>query len=599
MEVSDRAVYEARAVASRLLARARERLWAALALAGAIVAAVTIVAAQPVHSPWWTYADADAPYMAAGLNLLLGVPVRYLDHPGLPLEEVIAVSFGAGRLIEKATADESSRTDYVDGLMLDLDRARPVYRSLAIAFYLAGAILSFLLLARLFGHWTWGLAAGLLWLAAPGLAAMSIQYRPDVPLAVLVLVFGYLVGRAMERRSTGLYAAAAAVAGLAVMVKMHAGGLLVPLALAALWRHPEPGWPQRLKEDLAGVVRRRRRALAALALAWLAVAVLLNKDRVPFSPTRAQAAAVLGPAFLVGGYLVAGLLAARLARSRLARRLFDPFYALVAAAFLAGMALPATLALPEGFQSFVNVWEGLSGGGINDEIPLFATPLDQLGDFPLRQALVVFVLAGAAAALGLARRDPLPVVWFSGALVLAVMAQARLAAVHYFAPALVLSVPAALWLLRQERGKAASLLVWPVIAYAVVPQLQHRDGPRLDAEKFERTAAPSLELVERRLRPGEVALTPSYWPSPDTRYFELVQLHVNYTPEYPYSFLPASSAAARVAAERGWRLRYYTGREAADVTGTQTIPIGDIGVFKVRRLSGAEMVVELLDGPGT
>ena len=44
--------------------------------------------------------------------------------------------------------------------------------------------LSFLFAARLFGHWTWGLAAGLLWAAAPGLTAMSIQLRPDVPLAV-------------------------------------------------------------------------------------------------------------------------------------------------------------------------------------------------------------------------------------------------------------------------------------------------------------------------------------------------------------------------------------------------------------------------------
>ena len=126
--------------------------------------------------------------------------------------------------------------------MLDLDRTRPVFRGIAIAWYLAGALLAFLLLGRLFGHWAWGLAGGLAWIAAPGLAAMSIQFRPDVPLAVLCLVFAFLVGRAVETRSPLLFAAAAFELGLATMVKLHAGGLLPALALAAVWRAPLAAW---------------------------------------------------------------------------------------------------------------------------------------------------------------------------------------------------------------------------------------------------------------------------------------------------------------------------------------------------------------------
>ena len=118
-------------------------------------------------------------------------------------------------------------------------------------------MLSFLFAARLFGHWTWGLASGLLWAAAPGLMAMSIQLRPDVALAVLTLVFGFTVARAVERRSPEWYAAAAATIGFAAMVKLHALALLPALAVAALWRPADArDAPARFHDWL-----RRRRAL--------------------------------------------------------------------------------------------------------------------------------------------------------------------------------------------------------------------------------------------------------------------------------------------------------------------------------------------------
>ena len=96
-----------------------------LALAAALAAAGVVVASQPVRSPWWTYADADATYTATGLNLLLGKRAKYLDHPGLPLEELLEISFGADWLAHGAPA----RQRYVDARLLDLDRTRTVYRS--------------------------------------------------------------------------------------------------------------------------------------------------------------------------------------------------------------------------------------------------------------------------------------------------------------------------------------------------------------------------------------------------------------------------------------------------------------------------------------
>ncbi|MGH3131617.1 MAG: ArnT family glycosyltransferase, partial [Gaiellaceae bacterium] len=235
MEVPGRSVQAPRRLSGRPAEWTRAHAAPVLALAAALAASVAIVAAQPVRSAWWTYADADATYTAAGLNLLLGEPLRYLDHPGLPLEELIAGAFGIGELADGGTARE-----YVDGLMLDFDRTRAVFRGLAIGFYLSGALLSFLLAARLFGHWGWGLAAGLAWTAAPGLASMSIQYRPDVPLAVLCVVFAFLVGRAVQTRSASVFLAAGFTLGFATMVKLHAAGLLPALMLAAIWRHPAP-----------------------------------------------------------------------------------------------------------------------------------------------------------------------------------------------------------------------------------------------------------------------------------------------------------------------------------------------------------------------
>jgi hypothetical protein len=571
VEVSGRPVHAPRGLTTALGERARALAWPIIALSAALCASAVVVAAQPVRSPWWTYADADGTYVGAALDLLLGEPVRYLDHPGLPLEELLSVAFGVGELADRASGGAGGR-EYVDGLLLDLEQTKPLFRGLAIAFYLGGAALAVVLLARLFGHWGYGLAGGLLWIAAPGLVPMSIQYRPDVPLAGLALLFAYLIGRAVETRSALLFGAAAGTVGVAMMVKLHAAGLLVPLALAAVWRHPPAGWMSDLR-------RPRARWLAPVAGVWLAAALALNLRQLPFRPSAEQLIALLAPAAVLGTYA--------LVSRRRPGRLFDPFYAFLGAVLLGGLWLPVSLALRDGMQALVAIGNGLTGRGISADVPLFSASLDAIPDRPF----FLFALAGVAALLGLRQRDARPVIWFVGALALGVMAQARLAAPHYFAPAFMLSVPAAFWLLRRGPAKLSFVALAVVVGYLVLPVLEDRGSSAADAESFASSTAPALAAIEERLRPGEIGVVPSGWPTADSRFFQYVQRPNSYVPTYPFRFLPATAAAAQFAAAHGLELRYYTEPGAGS---RATADVGELGTFSVRPVTGAPDVVELV-----
>ena len=582
----------------RVPARLRAKLLPLLALAATTAAALVLVDAQPLRSHWWIYDNADPSYTAAGLQLMAGLPVKFVDHPGIPLTELTAAVFGADYLLGKATGDASSRREYADRMMLDLDDARVVYRGQSILLYLAGALAAFALTARLLGHWSWGLAGAALWFAAPGLVALSIQMRPDVPLAALILFFAYLLERAADERSPGAYLLAAAAAGFATMLKLHAVGLVVPLVLLVLVAPPRSSWPSELRAQVTSASRRRTALLVAAGVGLLALAVAFAVERAPFTLTREQRLSVGVPVALVAGYLGTALLVHEPTAGGVLRRVFDVFYGAVAAAFLIGAALPAVLALPEGAQAVANVGEALRGRGINEGVDAFSIPLSRLFEHDLRVALVVFLLAGVAAVWGLAVRNPVPAIWFSGAVALGIMAQSRLGSTHYYMPAFMLSVPGALWLLgRGARGRPP-LLVWPLLLLLVYPAFAERHSTRDEVERLARVAAPSLSALERRLREGEVAFTPSAWPNPDTRYFELVQRYVFVTPEYPYRFLPAAPDAAKLAEERGLRFRYFTGPAIFDVGGTKRIALGGLGEYNVRRLTDTDLAVELLEGPG-
>src|SRR5919109_177082 len=164
-----------------------------LAFGAALAASLVVVLLQPVASPWWIYADADATYVANAADLMAGEHTFYLDHPGLPLQELMAATFEVRYALHKIFLGPTSPHEYAAAQMLDLDGSRVYWRTFAALFYLFGAGVAFVVCRRYLGHWGFGLAGGLLWIAAPGLVDMSIQYRPDVLLSGLALLVGYLI----------------------------------------------------------------------------------------------------------------------------------------------------------------------------------------------------------------------------------------------------------------------------------------------------------------------------------------------------------------------------------------------------------------------
>lgn len=556
--------------------------WAVLAAAAVVAVAGLGVAAQPVRSPWWTYADADASYTASALNLALGREVTFVDHPGLPLTEAVAIAFGVETLLGEGSLSESARLAFVDRALLDLDRTRGTFRSFSVLVYLLGALLSFLFAARLFGHWTWGLAAGLLWAAAPGLMAMSIQLRPDVLLAVLTLVLGFTVARALERRSAGWYAAASATVGFAAMVKLHALALLPALVLAALWR---PAAARDVPDRLRRWLRRRRALVGSIGGTWLLVALLLNVARLPWDVSGVQ----LG----VLAVLVAVVAAAVAVAELLNRR----FYSLLVVALTAGLLLPVTLDVPDGLRALHYIVRTVSGRGVQENVDSFATPFSRLDSIVGSEVALAFLLAGAAGVLGIVRRDPRPVVWAVGALSMGAMAFARPPTVHYFAPSFVLVVLALLWLFQRTPRSRASVLVWPIVLLLIWPAWENRDVPALEQKRLAASVDEVETYIEANLRPGEVALVQPYSPFEDSRYFELVEIYVEHTPDYPYDSLPTTAAVRPFARARGFRPRFYFGPEAARLTGRKRVPLGDLGTYTLSP-TAVHALAEIVQGPG-
>ena len=517
MEIQSRTAHAPR-VLTEPLAWLWKRRAAAVAFALAVGLAAVIVAAQPLRSPWWTYADADASYTGAALNLVAGYPAQFVDHPGLPLTEATALAFAADALL-RGNVSRADREAYVDTRLLDLDRTRPVFRGLSAFLYLLGSALAFVLLARLLGDWTWGLAGSLLWLAAPGLQPMSIQLRPDVGLAVCCLVFAYLIGRAVELRDARLYAGAAFVAGLGLMLKLHAIGLLVPLIVAVLWRPPSVSW------------RPQWRRLGWVTGVLVVFSLLVNWDRLPYTPTSAQLVALIAALAVA---LVAALAASRKRATA------------VPLAYAAGVLVPVLLDPEDGLQALVVLAKSAAGRGVSD-VPSFQTPLAALNDFAGFGGAMLLAVAAISIVYGLRSGDARPVIWTIGALTLGVLAWSRPVAVHYLAPSFVLAVPAALWLFQRTRGARASLLVWPLVLLISWPAFEDRDAPAAQAAKLEQAGKTTRARLTAGLGPKDIRFVPSYAPDPDVRYFELVQIYVRHSPSYPYRLLPMTEAAVRYA----------------------------------------------------
>jgi hypothetical protein len=418
-------------------------------------------------------------------------------------------------------------------------------------------------LAAFFGRWWYGLAGAALWTAAPGLVPMSIQLRPDVSLAILSVVTLFLLSRAVTARSAGLAVAAAALIGFAVSLKLSAAALLVPLVVSFALIERDGGW----RTDARGAIRSltatgaRRGALVATAGAWLALAIAFNAPRIPFRPTAEQAVIVVGALSLWAAYVALVVVV------RPGLRAFRPVYAFALTALYLGVALPATLVLDDGLQSFVWIANALAGRGVNEGIRPFA----RVGsfaflEFPLVQALVVFALGIVGAAVAAVRRDLIPALWAVGATAAAIMGAARFGPAHYFAPAFVLAIPPALSLTRRaDRAMRSIPLATAALVAAVVAfQFEHVDDPAQRADREQALAEALTRSIEPRLRVGEMALVEEEVAHPDVRFWRLVQL---YYPDVPHDYRLVLDDGEVLRYARGKRPRLYLSRSALAVEG--------------------------------
>jgi hypothetical protein len=562
-----------------------------------VAAACVIIAAQPVTSPWWIYADADATYSASALNIMAKGHSRYFDHPGLPEQEALATTFAVTSLVHGGPTRAWASNE-----MIHLDGARWIFRGWAIFFFVGGAALAYLLCRRLLGHWTWGVAGGLLWLAMPGIED-TIQIRPDVLLSALVLLTGYVMIRAWERRSAALFAIAAAIAGFAFMTKLHAVAVLPALVVATVIAHPQPGWWPRLLDEARSFVARHRIPLAAAFVAWLALFIFLNRGRFRISVTNVHVTLLAALGILVAGY--AAVTWAVQGRGR-AGRIFDPLYLLLAGAFAVGMIVPLSLVLSDSPRVLVGTFETLIGRNINAGITPFKLSVTDFGTYPLLEVMILIGVAAVAALVGIVRRNAWPVLWFVAAALSTLFAVMRLGENRYFSPGYVLAIPAALWLFRRRSSPAASPFVWLLVAIVVIPTFLHMNGPANSARTQEQQDQAATTLAQGLVKPGQVALVSTYAdPEPDARWWGVVYDFITTSPAYPYRFLPAQSGALQTAAEQHLRVGYYIGNLAIGITKKETLTLGS-GTYEAAPVPGGQRfddvgiaVVKLLSGPGT
>jgi hypothetical protein len=547
----------------------------------AVAAAVLVLALEPIRAPWWNWADPDGAYVGSSLNILIGNHTNYLDHPGLPTQDALALAFGAEYLVGKATGRFDNRQTYVEERMLDLDRARLLYRSWAIALFLGATLVVYLVVTRLLGHWTWGLAGSLAFVSAPGLGPISLLLRPDAALSALCLAVGYLTVTGFSGRSALRYTGAAALLGLAMTVKLTAVAMVLPLVVAGLWQAPGAGWFRSLIRTLASWFRRNALWLAPVAVAWLVLCVVFNRERLPIVQTDDQRSILLNGGTFLAGYTLFAFAAERF-RIPWADRIFRLFYAWLMLAFVVGMAIPATLVLDDGVQMLVSMKETLTGKRVNEGIEPFENfTTSTLTAYPVNAAAVVIGLGAAAGLIGLRREKYWPLLLALGSAALATMAAARYSYDYYYAPAFTVAIPGALWVLRRGSRQTVPVYAWIGVIVLFGWSLSH--GQAWETRRNEQIDVAAQKLADEFLKPGEVMLVGNYYfPVEDVRFGSLVDGFVDHVPEYPYRFL----SRPRVVGERGLVPRYVVGGDELPAAGEiSNLDIDGYGPFVVRGMA--------------
>jgi Dolichyl-phosphate-mannose-protein mannosyltransferase len=523
-------------------------------------AAVALLLAflQPISQPWWIFADPDGSYVGSSLNILFGNHTDYLDHPGLPTQDALAVGFGAQYLLDKARGKVDNRQEFVDRKFNDLDGTRSLYRTWAVLVWVAGALLVYWMVGRFFGHWTWGLAGGFLYLSAPALVDRAFGLRPDSPLSALCAAVAVLIAVGFTQRRASAYAWAAALFGLALTFKIPAIWLGAPLIVAAVWRPPESGWRRPFARNTLHWLRRNVYWLVPLAALWTYVCYLFNRERLPVFTNDAQRHAALNWLIVLIFFLVVGFLADWF-RIGVLSRVFSIFTAVVVVAFTLGYALPVSLILDDGIQSVAITWATLKGGQVNENITPFSNfDFSSLVTYPVWSATLLVALAVAAAVVAARRRIWWPALLALTALALGITAAARLSYPNYYAPAAAVAILPALWLIKGNRTRVP-LVGWVLVAALLIPVFVELKTSAAGEEAVNRAAQ---RLADERLKPGEVMIVPLYTvPIEDVRFDRLVHGFVDYVPEsYRYRFVEPES---HTIVERNLKPRYYVDSAAA------------------------------------
>jgi hypothetical protein len=543
---------------------ARPRIAAAcllLAIAG------SLLAFQPLRSPWWSGYDYDSVYVGSALRLFAGERSKFYDHPGAPLQEGLAAVFTAAWAVSDPGESRAERTSR---WAADLDSTRPYLRVFGSFIYLASVLIVFATVAWVFRSAWYGLAGGLVFLAAPDVIGWAAVVKPDPLLAALSVAVCGLCVEGARRREAWPYLAAAFLAGYTVSVKLHAAGLVVPVVLAVALGRPRMGWWGRLRADAAAFWRAHRSWLAPALAVWLVLAVVLNA--LSALPAARPVLQLLAGLAALAALSAAALLVLRRTR---AVSIVGLGVALLWSA-LAGAILPNLLYVSVPAPMLRTVATTLLGGGVNEGARPAISPLDALRPW---NVLILLACAGLIAALR--ARDWTSLIWAAGAVSMGFLAFLRFGEYRYYAAAVALLGPLAL-LVPRYLAPRAGLIAFVVVALTLYKPIRlgidtARDRG-VDADRTERVN----EWVESHLRPGEVALT--QLESSDGRFFHLVRLYAPNAPERRYRLLPPDEEAAAYIREHDLRVRYVVTGGPVDAAAL----LASIGVpGRTRQVAGA------------
>ncbi|HEV7639975.1 MAG TPA: hypothetical protein VGO39_03780 [Gaiellaceae bacterium] len=369
-------------------------------------------------------------------------------------------------------------------------------------------------------------------------------------------------------------------------MKLHAAGLVVPLAIAIAWRPPSATWRLEVTAGLRAWARRYRIPLALFGAVWIFFCVAFGRSRIPFSLTHDQSTLLLELAVALVLYFGVVLLYTKTPLRDVRPRVLSPFGVILVSALLVGVLLPATLFVNDLPEMLVKIVEGLTGHGVNEGVTPFAVSWSTLLHGPLVYTVLLVAIAGAAAIVGTIRRDPTPVLWFAGAAVTGGMALARLGTPHYFQPAYVLSIPAALWLVRQLPRRLDAVATTALVLTMVVPTAIHVRAPARWAAQQERQGRSTSSLLDTLVKkPGSIALSDDYAASADARWYSLVGQYLAWVPSYPYRVLPITATVSQLA-DHHVLPTHYIGQRSFTIDRTLATSLGTYEVEPVA--AGAE-----------